>query len=71
MAFLEMVQHKEHAELDSFVNPMEHVNWDATLMEDLETELREVVVMTDNYVKQMEHALQVCIISISVQYYTQ
>ena len=56
-----MVQHKEHAALDIFVKPMEHVNWDATLMEDLETELREVVVMTDNYVKQMEHAQQVII----------
>ena len=71
MVYLEMVQHKEHAALDSFVKSMEHVNCHATSMETLETEQREVVVMTDNFVKQMEHALEVCIISISVQYYAQ
>ena len=66
-----MVQHKEHAALDSFVKSMEHVNCHATLMETLETEQREVLVIQDNFVKQMEHALKVCIISISLKYYTQ
>ena len=45
MVYLEMVQHKEHAALDSVVKPMEHVKCHATLMEALETEQREVVVM--------------------------
>ena len=67
MVYLEMVQHKEHAALDSFVKTMEHVNYDATLMEALETEQREVVVMQNNFVKQMAHAQKVCIIRISVQ----
>ena len=71
MVYLEMVQHKEHAALDSFVKPMEHVKCDATLMKTLEMEQQEVLVMKDNFVKQMEHAEQVCIMSISMQYYAQ
>ena len=67
MVSLEMVQHREHAVLDSFVKPMEHVKCHATFMETLETEQREVVVMQNNFVKQMAHAQKVCIIRISVQ----
>ena len=64
-----MAPRKEHVTRDCYVKKMELVQWHAQLMEDLEMALREVHAMKANCVKRMEHALQVCISNIFVQYY--
>ena len=62
-----MVQHKEHVMLDCYANPMDLVLCHAQLMEGLGMKPLEVLAIMANCVKQMEHALEVCIVNIFIQ----
>ncbi len=62
MADLEMVPRKEHVTLACYVKPMELVQYHAQLMEYQEMEPRQALVIKVNFVKQMERALEVCIL---------
>ena len=64
-----MALRKEHVALECYVNPMEPVDYNAKLMEDLEMAPRGAHVPKANFVRQMEHVLVVSILHIFMQCY--